>query len=413
MSKLTPQLFIDLMFYAVSRDYKSLRNISNEAQIEHSLQVSKQGFDNRFSQASVDFSKCLLEEALRNQFRDIEPIAEHQLFKRVLIKDSTRFDIDKSLKQYYPSYGGKTSVAGVSLQLEYDLRTGKIHDLDIQSALDRDSVDALKKKELVQKGDLIIRDLGYFHSDVFEHIHSQEAYFLTRLHQTTKVYLTPDCKDAISFSQIYKQMHQIKSSHLDIEVFVGSKRRLPMRLIIVLLPDEIYQKRVRARNNHNKTSGYNTSDEYKQRAHFNLFLCNLPLIEISTDMVCRLYHARWQVELIFKTWKSLIKINDLRKIKITRLRTILNMKLLWVIVHWEIIQPLRTYLIKSTKMILSVFKCVDTLQEYAQLVRQILKLDKKMQIELLQIFYKLLSQNHWLEKRKNKEYYGELMMLFI
>jgi hypothetical protein len=65
-SKLTPQAFIDLMFYAVSGEYTSLRKISIEAQSEHSLSLSKQGLDDRFSSESVDFSKRLLEEAIHN-----------------------------------------------------------------------------------------------------------------------------------------------------------------------------------------------------------------------------------------------------------------------------------------------------------------------------------------------------------
>ena len=401
------------MFYAVSKEYRSLRNILTEAHIEHSLQVSKQGLDNRFSQASVDFSRLLLEEALKNQFRDVEPIVFPHIFKRVLIKDSTRFDIDKSLKKYYPSFGGKTSSAGVSIQLEYDLKSGRINDLDIQSALDRDSADAKNKLELIQPGDLIIRDLGYFHSDVLEYINTYKAYFLTRLHATTKVYLSKDCLDAINFSEIYQQMNTAQLSHLDLEVFVGSKRRLPMRLVIALLPDEIHKKRIRVRNNQNKNSGYTTSQDYKDKARFNLFLCNLPIKEIDTISVCRLYRVRWQVELIFKTWKSLIRIADIRKIKCTRLQTTLHMKLLWVVIHWEIIQPFRTHLYEKDRKILSVYKCVDTLQQHTKAIRQSIYLNKVGFMEKLKGFYQLFSNNHWLERRKNTEYYGDLIVLYI
>lgn len=401
------------MFYAVSKEYRSLRNISNEAQVEYSMQVSKQGLDNRFSQASVEFSKQLLEQALNKQFREVNPIVDRQIFKRVLVKDSTRFDVDKSLKEHFPSYGGQTSEAGVSIQLEYDLKTSKIHDLDIQSSLDRDSADALKKLGLIKAGDLIIRDLGYFHSDIFEYINEHEAYFLTRLHATTKVYLTKECADAISFSKIYQQMTATQTSHIDIEVFVGSKKRLPMRLIIALMPNEIYQKRIRNKNNRNKDRGYTTSQEFKDRAHLNLFLCNIPNKEIGAEGVCKLYHVRWQVELIFKTWKSLVRISDLRKMRYSRLQTTLNMKLLWVVIHWEIIQPFKNHLYKINNKILSIFKCIDTLQEHSRILRQSIKLNNVGFERILQKFYTLFSKNHWLERRKNKEYYGDLMRLYV
>lgn len=401
------------MFYAVSKEYRSLRNISNEAQNEYSMQVSKQGLDNRFSQASVEFSKQLLEDALNNQFREINPMVDLlQFFKRVLIKDSTRFDVDKTLKEHFPSYGGKTSEAGVSIQLEYNLKTGKIHDLEIQSSLDRDSVDALKKLDQIEAGDLIIRDLGYFHSQVFEYIIEHDAYFLTRLHATTKVYLTKECSDAISFSKIYQQMIAHQASHLDMAVFVGSKKRIPMRLIVALMPDEIYQKRIRNRNNDNKIIGYTTSQEFKDRAHLNLFLCNIPSTKIVAEDICKLYQVRWQIELMFKTWKSLIRINDIKKMKFSRLQTVLNMKLLWIVVHWEIIHPFKNHLFKISKKVLSIYKCIDTLQEHRKILRKSIKQNKADLERLLHKLYTIFSKNHWLEKRKNKNNYVDLMALF-
>ena len=90
--KITPQAFIDLMFYAVSGGYTSLRKIAIEAKSEHSISLSKQGLDDRFSSRSVDFAKKLLEEAIHNQVVDPLCHAATQLFNRVLIKDSTRFD---------------------------------------------------------------------------------------------------------------------------------------------------------------------------------------------------------------------------------------------------------------------------------------------------------------------------------
>lgn len=412
-SKLTPQLFIDLMFYAVSKDFRSLRNISNEAQLEHSLEISKQGLDNRFSQASVDFSKELLNQALTNQFREVEPLIKIQMFKRILIKDSTRFDIDKSLKEYYPSYGGDSSPAGVSIQFEYDLKTNRICDLDLQSALDRDSGDALKKLKFIQKKDLIIRDLGYFHSDVLEYINKHEAYFITRLQATTKVYLSENCVKEIDFSEIYEQMEKVDVKSLDLDVYVGSKKRLPIRLIISLLPNDVYEKRIRTRNKQNKTTGYTTSRVYKDRAHFNLFLSNVPRTEIDFDGICKLYRVRWQVELIFKTWKSLIRISDLRKMRCTRLQTTLYMNLLWIIIHWEIIQPCRTYIYKKDGKLLSIFKSVDTMQEYAKIIRQSISQGKKELRKQIEVLFNLLSRNHWLEKRNNRDYFGDLILLFI
>jgi len=100
--------------------------MSLEAKSEHSISLSKQGLDNRFSSKSVDFSKKLLEDAIHNQVLDSLSCDTSQLFNRVLIKDSTRFDLNESLKEKFPGFGGDASKAGASIQFEFDLKNGKI-----------------------------------------------------------------------------------------------------------------------------------------------------------------------------------------------------------------------------------------------------------------------------------------------
>ena len=88
--------------------------------------------------------------------------SELQLFKTVRIKDSTTFGIHESLAEVFGGYGkggGRSSKAGLSIQYEFDIKTNKIFDIDLQSAVARDSTDAIDKKDDIQKGDLIIRDL--------------------------------------------------------------------------------------------------------------------------------------------------------------------------------------------------------------------------------------------------------------
>ena len=225
------------MFYAVSGGYTSLRKIATEANSEHSISLSKQGLDDRFSSKSVSFSKKLLEEAIHNQVMDPVSYDATQLFNRVLIKDSTRFDLHESLQENFPSFGGDASKAGASIQFEFDLKKGEITDLDLQSGLDRDSKDAIKKKDEIQSGDLIIRDLGYYSIEVIQSICSKNAFFISRLYHSANVYESKQGKSKIDFNAIYNQMHATKITHMELDVFVG-KEKTSMRLVICLLPEE-------------------------------------------------------------------------------------------------------------------------------------------------------------------------------
>ena len=330
-------MFIDLMFRMVSQ-HCSLEKLKTEALVEHSVSVSKQGLDQRFSKAGLSFCKRLLSAALSKQVELSFPEESKSLFGRVLIKDSTRFHIHESLKGSFSGYGGDGSEAGVSIQFEYDLKQGNVADLDLGTELDRDSTDAHRKRKAIQPKDLIIRDLGYYHNDVIRYIAAHGAYYISRLYSNCNVYTQLRGGEKMDFRKIYLQMIQNGERTRDLNVYV-TKERIPSRLIIVLMPEQIYEKRIRERKGKSKNQpkcksrskdavkraeqnariegqkGYAISDEFKDRAHFNLFISNISPKDLSDNEIARFYRVRWQIELGFKVWKSLIHIHEIGKVK--------------------------------------------------------------------------------------------------
>jgi len=127
--------------------------------------------------------KLQLSTQLRASIKDKGLNSILQKFSSVRIKDSTRFQIDESLRESYPGSNGGASGAGVHVQFEFDLLNSTVVDLDVTNALKQDNTDAIEKKGQINRGDLIIRDLGYSSTEVFEHIISQGAFFLNRLPQ--------------------------------------------------------------------------------------------------------------------------------------------------------------------------------------------------------------------------------------
>ena len=100
---------------------------------------------------------------------------------RILVKDSVCFQIDESLVEYYPGSGGSGSKASVRIQFEYDILCGKINDLSVNAFNDQDAKDSIATIELIEKGDLIIRDLAYTSLTVLSAIVGKIAFYLCRL----------------------------------------------------------------------------------------------------------------------------------------------------------------------------------------------------------------------------------------
>jgi hypothetical protein len=414
-SKITPTLFLDLLFYGIDSDLKSLDQISQNAYNTHSLIVSKQALDERFSSASTAFIKALINESITSQVYTSIDKTELQLFNTVRIKDSTTFEIHESLCDVFEGFGkggGRNSKAGVSIQYEFDVKNNSIFDIDLKPAIQKDSHDAIDKKETICKNDLIIRDLGYYSDTIIENFMDKKAFFISKLYHNVSVRHNSKDKGKIDFGHLYNQMIACEQNHLDINVYIGKKKR-PVRLIMVLMPEDIYQKRITQKNKENKSTGYTISQEYKCRAHYNLYICNIPTSACRWDTICNLYRMRWQIELVFKTWKSIMNIDLLRKMKGERMKTTLYAKLLWIFINWKIISDCRNNFYITHKQLLSIFKCFKTLKEKSSELRANLLTSKRNLTKVLWKFILLLNTKHWVEKRKRRTNFEEIFDLLF
>lgn len=407
-------MFLDILFYGIDTNVKSLRLISLNAQQTHSIEISKQAIDRRFSSGSTCFVKELLKETISSQVNtEIEPDELH-MFKTVRIKDSTTFDIHPSLADVFEGFGkggGKCSKAGVSIQFEYDIKSGNVLDIDLQAAVSKDATDAISKKEDINEKDLIIRDLGYYSDVMIEHFIQRSAFFVSKLYHNVSVRLNQE-DEKIDFNALYRQMTAKEVTCLDLNVYIGKKKR-PVRLIAQLVPEQVYQKRIIQRNKENKSMGYTTSDEFKSRARFNLHICNIASSDCSPETILKLYRIRWQIELVFKIWKSIMHIDIFPKMKKERFLTSLYLKLLWVFINWHIISSCRNLFYQTKKRLLSIFKSFQTLKEANIELRKAILKQKNLLESILKEIIEKLSNAHWLEIRKKRYNFEDIIEIIF
>ncbi len=398
-------MFFDILLYNSSSDSnKSLNALTIEVLSEHGVSISKQGIDKRFGKASVLFIKTVFERYLKSQIHK-SGIEDGWLghFNQVRIKDSTKFDIPEEFFEILPGSGGSASKAGVSIQYEFDVKSGNILDMTITSAKRPDSTDAKETIGNIQKGVLFIRDLGYFILKNLIRMEEVGAYFISRLNTNTNVYQEKKGQlKELDFEAIYTYMKKTGIDRIEKKVVIGSKDKFPVRLTIELMPDDVYQKRIREINKKNKQKGCETSQEYKNRARFNLFVTNITLDMLPAQAITTLYKIRWQIELVFKVWKSTFGINKTRKMKYERWLCLLYAKLVLVIINWNIIMAHRTMFYNKLGQVLSFDKCFKTLKEKTEKFRVLVSQPEEAMIETMNFITKLFSAKHWLEKKKNK-----------
>jgi hypothetical protein len=413
-SKIDPTKFFDLLMYDVSSGKsKSLSQMTIEAESAHGIIVSKQGLDKKFNDRTVAFLKRLIERQLSTEISHQIDTERFSKFKRVIIKDGTRFDLQDDYKDILSGSGGCASKAGACIQFEFDLKKGSIIQLDITPANRPDNKEASEVLDDVEEGDLVIRDLGYHLFDSFSNIIKRKAFFISRLHPKIDVYILKNgCYNKVDFKDLYLKMTKCKKVWDCSEVFIGEDK-IPVNLGIEIMPDDIWEKRVKNAEKNNKKKGRKTKDEYKFKIRFNLFITNIPNEELPTKILSTLYRIRWQIELIFKVWKSVFGINHKSLMKFERWLSLLYVKLLIMLVYWNIIMSSRNHKHECNGKLLSLNKCFKTLFDNTYRLRKALKHGSGEIRRLLVWAGKIFNKNHWLEKKKKTKSLKEIIDLKI
>jgi len=404
-SKVTPVIFFDILTLCASSSRNiSLEQACNEVSVKYGISLNKQSLDERFSESSMLFIHNLLRVFLEQQVSSVLDPEFLERFNHIRVSDSTKFDVPKEFKDVLPGFNGRvSSAAGISIQYEFDIKSGRVLCLDINSATTSDSKHAQKTMEYICERDIVIRDLGFYSKKNLLDIKNKKAFFISRLNAKTKVYEegTKGTLVEISFDNLYKEMVEMGITSKEVMVYIGGDKKLPVRLMVQIMPDEVYAKRIAKLNKYNKANGHQTGQDIKDRYRFNLFVTNIGPDILDLQQICLLYKIRWQVELTFKIWKSGFKLASLQKMKYHRYMTILYAKLLLILISQQIILSIRQPLYWKHKKILSMAKCFGTLCVHNRLIRELLDNPEKP-IMIMNKIGSMLAKNHWLEKRKER-----------
>jgi hypothetical protein len=256
-------MFLDSLLFNASSDInKSLNSLSVEMKQFYDIDVSKQGLHDRFKECTTLYLKSILSQL---SFKSPQSIDEGWLglFNNVRIKDSTKFVLPEEYAEIMPGFGGVSSKSATCIQYEYDLKTGTILDLNITSAKRPDSKDARETQDNIIANDLVIRDLGYYSTDVMKHFMEFGSFIISKLNTQTLVYEMQDGGyKQIKFDKLFHWFKKNNLQQIEKQVYIGADSKLPVRLIISLVPDQVFAQRMQKVNKYNKRMGHRTSDGY-------------------------------------------------------------------------------------------------------------------------------------------------------
>ncbi|EEL19620.1 Transposase for insertion sequence element IS231B [Bacillus cereus Rock1-3] len=190
------------------------------------------------------------------------------------------------------------------------------------------------------------------------------------------------------------------------EAYIGQYQKLPARVIIHRLTKEQTEKRLKEQAKKEKKKGITYKERSKRLSGINVYITNLSAENVPMEHIHDLYSLRWQIEILFKTWKSFFQIHKCKEIKKERLECHLYGQLISILLCSSTMFKMRQLLLDKKKKELSEYKSIYMIKNYYLLFYHGLKKDIQ---ELLKVFLRLF---YLLEKNGRKSHRYEKKTVF-
>jgi hypothetical protein len=401
-SKLSGARFAQaLVFGWLANAQASLENLA-QAAAAVGVAISPQGLDQRLGEAAAGFLEGLLGAAVQAVVAaDPVTIPLLQRFSAVVLVDCSTLVLPDVLGPWWPGCGGSTpehTQAALKIGVRYDLCRGQLVGPLLFDGRTHESTTPLQHAPL-PAGALRLADLGFFDLDVLARLSSTDGYWLSRAHRTTAIY------DAAG--QRWEMLALLAAqgtAQVDLPISLGVEQRLAARVLAVRVPQEVADQRRRRLRAAARKRGRTPSAASLAWCAWTIFLTNVPPALLSLREALVLARARWQVELLFKLWKSHGQIDESRSRKPWRVLTEVYAKLLAMVVqHWLVLTGCWGYPDRS------LVKAAQTVRQHALHLASALACPLFLE-QTIGVIHRCLAAGCRLNRRKTKPNAYQLLL---
>jgi hypothetical protein len=402
----------------------TLVKLSSRLSINGGKIVSSQAIDQRFNERCVVFLKSIFESLLKGKISQQVGIPTNldSKFNKIRILDATAFQLPEIYKTRYPGSGGSANTAGLKIQLEYELKSGEILNVQEGPGSDSDNTFGTKIRSSIGKDELILRDLGYFSIEEFEAIDNSEAFYISRLKPNIAVYVENDNVQyyknglvkkssifkRINLKEIMSTMEPGKMSDLG-DVLIGRDSKYKTRLVLYRLTEKQLLERTKKTLQTAKKKGIQKSANTMDLLEISMYITNIPSEMLDLQKIYKMYSLRWQVEIIFKVWKSIYHVNKLKRVKIERFQCQLYGKLILMLISSTIMFKVRKVLLVRKGREASEIKLAQIVNDHiGKLYFSLIKLPSEV-LNIIFNIYKLSEKNALKSHKRGKQTAFEIM----
>ena len=352
-----------LVFGWQANPQASLEELCQSARV-CGVEISPQGLQERLNspQANRFLHQLLLKGVsylVQSQSERDDLLAS---FAGVYIQDSSQIELPSSLHTIWQGQGTEQAMLKLQAVLDYQhghfdltLASGRDHDCPLQTVA-------------LPAGSLRLADLGYFKVQVFEQLNRQGVWWVSRLPARAGIW-----QDA-RVIHLADWLNQQDSAYVDKSVELTAQR-LPCRLLAVRVPPEVArERRKRVRKAASKRKNSNLKPGTLTLCDWTILVTNLPSETFTPDDILCLQRLRWQIELLFKLWKSDLSLDEWRSQLPHQILSEVYAKLLLALIkHWLLLlgcwQHENRSLVKAAKVLRKhAFHILAALPDFTRLL---------------------------------------------
>jgi len=305
--KLTGSTFVRVLaFGMLDKPQISYTDMSQDAALM-GVPMSAQGMAQRFTERAVWFLSRVLEQAVTRVLAGkAVSVPVLSRFNGVYIRDSSVISLPRELSSIWRGVGdanGETAALKMQVRLNYS--TGQLDGPVLHAGREHDTASPFGQQD-EPVGSLILQDLGYFSLDDIQERVRQGKYIVTRHKQGTIIMDTNGQRLELP------RWLQGLPARVDVRVLVGKRHRIPMRLLAFRVPQEVADQRRRQLREYARKKQVTPKRKTRAMTAWTLVLTNVPEDQLSPEEALILLRARWQVELLFKLWKSHMRVDEWR-----------------------------------------------------------------------------------------------------
>jgi Transposase DDE domain len=192
------------------------------------------------------------------------------------------------------------------------------------------------RREELPEGSLYLADLGFFAIERFFRLAKEKRrkrYFVSRFQAKTNLYNRRGYRIHLA-GILPQQVGQVR----EVGVVLRPKNGLPVRLIMVKVPENVAKERQERIRRTAQKNGDVPSEEILALAYWTIVITNIPCKRASYAEVLVLLRLRGPIERLFRLWKEDAKIDEWRTKKPYRVLCEFYAKMCAMIMQQSLIQ---------------------------------------------------------------------------